>query len=76
VPRHTLYEAAKLKNPHLLVAAGNATSGVVQLRKFTPGVAFNAIFLEAVKGTVLEADLQMELNAVLRPCKLVFGLKV
>jgi len=76
VPRHTLSEAAKLKNPHLFSAANYASSGLVQLRKFTPGVAYNAIFLEAVKGTVLQADLQMELNPILRPSKLVFGLKV
>jgi hypothetical protein len=76
VPRHTLSEAAKLKNPHVLNTATYSSSGLVQLRKFTPGVAYNAIFLEGVKGTVLQADLQMELNPILRPSKLIFGLKV
>jgi hypothetical protein len=46
------------------------------MRKYTPGVAYNAIFLEGVKGTVLQADLQTALNPILRPSKLVFSLKV
>ena len=76
IPRHTLSDAAKLKNPHLLSAANYASSGLVQLRKFTPGVAYNAIFLEGVKGTILQADLQLELNPILRPSNLVFAMKV
>ena len=76
VPRYTLAEAAKLKNPHTVSAATYASSGLVQMRKITPGVAYNAIFLEGVKGTVLQADLQTALNPILRPSKLVFSLKV
>jgi transcriptional repressor NF-X1 len=76
VPRYTLAEAAKLKNPHSVSAATYASSGLVQMRKYTPGVAYNAIFLEGVKGTVLQADLQTALNPILRPSKLVFSLKV
>jgi transcriptional repressor NF-X1 len=76
VPRYTLSEAAKLKNPHSMSAATYASSGLVQMRKYTPGVAYNAIFLDGVKGTVLQADLQMALNPILRPSKLVFSLKV
>jgi hypothetical protein len=76
VPRYTLAEATKLKNPHTVSAATYASSGLVQMRKITPGVAYNAIFLEGVKGTVLQADLQTALNPILRPSKLVFSLKV
>lgn len=76
MPRHTLSEAAKLKSPHAISAATYASSGLVQLRKHTSGVAYNAIFLEGVKGTVLQADLQTALNPLLRPSKLVFSLKV
>src|SRR5271170_2401593 len=75
VPRYTLSEAAKLKNPHT-AASTYASSGLVQLRKHVPGVAYNAIFLEGVKGTVLQADLQAELHPILRQSKLVFLLKV
>ena len=76
MPRYTLSEAAKLKTPHTLSDATYASSGLVQLRKHVPGVAYNAIFIEGVKGTVLQADLQTVLNPILRPCKLVFSLKV
>jgi transcriptional repressor NF-X1 len=76
VPRYTLSEAAKLKNPHGATAATYASSGLVQMRKYTPGVAYNAIFLEGVKGTVLQADLQTALNPLLNPSKLVFSVKV
>jgi len=75
VPRYTLSEAAKLKNPHT-AASTYASSGLVQLRKHVPGIAYNAIFLEGVKGTVLQADLQAELHPILRQSKLVFSLKV
>ena len=75
-PRYSLSEAAKLKVPHPAGVATSASSGLVQLRKITPGIAYNAIFLEGVKGTVLQADLQTELNAILRPSHLVFSLKV
>ena len=76
IPRHTLSEAAKLKSPHSVSADAYASSGLVQLRKHTPGVAYNAIFLEGVKGTVLQTDLQTALNPILRPSQLVFSLKV
>jgi len=76
MPRCTLSDAAKLKTPHTASAASHASSGLVQLRKHTPGVAYNAIFIEGVKGTVLQADLQAALNPILRPSKLVFSLKV
>lgn len=76
MPRYTLSEAVKLKNPHAVSAASYASSGLVQLRKHTPGIAYNAIFLEGVKGTVLQADLQTALNPILRPSKLIFSLKV
>ena len=46
------------------------------MRKNTPGVAYNAIYFEGVKGTVLQADLQMALNPILRPSKLLFSMKV
>lgn len=75
VPRYTLSEAAKLKNPHT-TASTYASSGLVQLRKHVPGVAYNSIFLEGVKGTVLQADLQAELHPILRQSKLVFSLRV
>ena len=76
LPRYTLSEASKLKNPHGTTGSTYAASGLVQMRKYTPGVAYNAIFLEGVKGTVLQADLQTALNPILRPSKLVFSLKV
>jgi len=76
IPRYTLSEAAKLKNPHGATAATYASSGLVQMRKYTPGVAYNAIFLEGVKGTVLQADLQAALNPLLNSSKLVFSVKV
>jgi len=76
IPRYTLSEAAKLKNPHGATAATYASSGLVQMRKYTPGVAYNAIFLEGVKGTVLQADLQTALNPLLNSSKLVFSVKV
>ena len=76
MPRHTLSEAAKLKSPHTLSAGSYASSGLVQLRKHTAGVAYNAILLDGVKGTVLQADLQTALNPLLRPSRLVFSVKV
>jgi transcriptional repressor NF-X1 len=76
LPRHTLSDASKLKNTHGMSASSYASSGLVQMRKFTPGVAYNAIYLDGVKGTVLQADLQMALNPILRPSRLVFSLKV
>jgi hypothetical protein len=76
LPRYSLSDAAKLKTPHTVSAASYASSGLVQLRKHIPGVAYNAIFIEGVKGTVLQADLQTSLNPILRPSKLVFSLKV
>lgn len=75
-PRYTLSEAGKLKNPHGATTATYASSGLVQMRKYTPGVAYNAIFLEGVKGTVLQADLQTALNPLLSPSRLVFSVKV
>ena len=74
-PRYMLSEAARLKNPHT-AASTYASSGLVQLRKHVRGAAYNAIFLEGVKGTVLQADLQAALNPILRQSKLVFSLKV
>jgi hypothetical protein len=76
VPRFTLSEAATLKNPRTMSASSYASSGLVQLRKHTPGGAYNSILLEGVKGTVLQAVLQTALNPILRPSKLVFSLKV
>lgn len=73
LPRHTLSDAAKLKGPQ---TTNNPSTNLVQMRKFTPGIAYNAIFLESVKGTVLQADLQTALNPILRQSKLLFSLKV
>jgi len=75
-PRYTLSEAGKLKNPHGAATTTSASSGLVQMRKYTSGVAYNAIFLEGVKGTVLQADLQTALNPLLNPSRLVFSVKV
>ena len=76
IPRYTLSEAAKLKNPHGTTTATYASSGLIQMRKYTSGIAYNAIFLEGVKGTVLQADLQTALNPLLNPSRLVFSVKV
>lgn len=65
-----------MKTPHALSAAAYASSGLVQLKKHVPGVAYNAIYLEGVKGTVLQADLQSALNPILHPSQLTFILKV
>lgn len=76
LPRNTLSEATKLKNPYAISTGAYASSGLTQLRKHHSGVAYNAIFLEGVKGSTLQTDLQAALNPILRPSKLVFSLKV
>ena len=76
LPRNTLSEATKLKNPSAISTGAYASSGLTQLRKHHSGVAYNAVFLEGVKGSTLQTDLQAALNPILRPSKLVFSLKV
>ena len=76
LPRLSLAEAAKLRNPNTINASAFASSGLVQMRKHVPGLAYNAIYLEGVKSTVLQAELQAGLNPILRPSKVVFSLKV
>jgi transcriptional repressor NF-X1 len=76
LPRNTLSEATKLKNPYAVSAGAYASSGLTQLRKHHSGIAYNAIFLEGVKGSTLQTDLQTALNPILRPSKLMFSLNV